>query len=101
MNSTPNTSHVLHDASPDTFVSDRFLREPESAKIGTIQRRLAWPLRKDDTYKSRRYHFFDIVWGCCFIVNKPHEEVIDTHVHAHPPPPPSPQTGWPVFFWEY
>ena len=29
-------------------------------KIGTIQRRLAWPLRKDDTHKSRTYHFF---WG--------------------------------------
>jgi hypothetical protein len=27
-------------------------------KIGTIQRRLAWPLRKDDTHKSRTYHFF-------------------------------------------
>ena len=27
-------------------------------KIGTIQRRLAWPLRKDDTHKSRMYHFF-------------------------------------------
>ena len=25
-----------------------------SVKIGTIQRRLAWPLRKDDTHKSRR-----------------------------------------------
>jgi len=24
-----------------------------SDKIGTIQRRLAWPLRKDDTHKSR------------------------------------------------
>ena len=24
-----------------------------SIKIGTIQRRLAWPLRKDDTHKSR------------------------------------------------
>ena len=29
-----------------------------STKIGTIQRRLAWPLRKDDTHKSRTYHFF-------------------------------------------
>ena len=29
-----------------------------SEKIGTIQRRLAWPLRKDDTHKSRMYHFF-------------------------------------------
>ena len=32
------------------------LRE-SSEKIGTIQRRLAWPLRKDDTHKSRMYHF--------------------------------------------
>ena len=24
-----------------------------SVTIGTIQRRLAWPLRKDDTHKSR------------------------------------------------
>jgi len=33
-----------------------------SDKIGTIQRRLAWPLRKDDTHKSRNgpnfFHFF-------------------------------------------
>ena len=29
-------------------------------KIGTIQRRLAWPLRKDDTHKSRTYHFFGL-----------------------------------------
>ena len=29
-----------------------FLRG-SSDKIGTIQRRLAWPLRKDDTHKSR------------------------------------------------
>ena len=28
-------------------------------KIGNIQRRLAWPLRKDDTHKSRKtYPFF-------------------------------------------
>ena len=32
-------------------------RKRSSAKIGTIQRRLAWPLRKDDTHKSRMYHF--------------------------------------------
>ncbi|KAK7377397.1 hypothetical protein VNO80_02821 [Phaseolus coccineus] len=31
-----------------------------SDKIGTIQRRLAWPLRKDDTHKSRNGpNFFD------------------------------------------
>ena len=29
-----------------------------SVKIGTIQRRLAWPLRKDDTHKSRRVDNF-------------------------------------------
>ena len=28
-------------------------------KIGTIQRRLAWPLRKDDRHKSRTYHFLN------------------------------------------
>jgi hypothetical protein len=39
-------------------------------KIGTIQRRLAWPLRKDDTHKSRTYHFF---------------EQLHTHTHPHTP----------------
>ena len=29
-----------------------------SVKIGTIQRRLAWPLRKDDTHKSRGVNKF-------------------------------------------
>ena len=29
-----------------------------SVKIGTIQRRLAWPLRQDDTHKSRRVDNF-------------------------------------------
>jgi hypothetical protein len=29
-----------------------------SVKIGTIQRRLAWPLRKDDTHKSRSVKSF-------------------------------------------
>jgi hypothetical protein len=29
-----------------------------SVKIGTIQRRLAWPLRKDDTHKSRSVIIF-------------------------------------------
>ncbi|PKA56733.1 hypothetical protein AXF42_Ash012863 [Apostasia shenzhenica] len=30
-----------------------FVSSETSDKIGTIQRRLAWPLRKDDTHKSR------------------------------------------------
>ena len=36
-----------------------------SVKIGTIQRRLAWPLRKDDTHKSRSVNnlFFPRVLG--------------------------------------
>ena len=29
-----------------------------SAKIGTIQRRLAWPLRKDDTHTNREVYLF-------------------------------------------
>lgn len=29
-----------------------------SVKIGTIQRRSAWSLRKDDTHQSRKYHLF-------------------------------------------
>ena len=55
-----------------------------SVKIGTIQRRLAWPLRKDDTHKSRSVNNFlpilpciaydgspchrarvQFSWGCC------------------------------------
>ena len=36
-----------------------------SVKIGTIQRRLAWPLRKDDTHKSRRVHNFFLL---CFFI---------------------------------
>ncbi|KAL4320247.1 hypothetical protein GQ457_18G018780 [Hibiscus cannabinus] len=32
---------------------DEFVPSGTSDKIGTIQRRLAWPLRKDDTHKSR------------------------------------------------
>ena len=35
-----------------------------SAKIGTIQKRLAWPLRKDDTHTSRSVpNFFDLLEG--------------------------------------
>nr|PNR28162.1 hypothetical protein PHYPA_028754 [Physcomitrium patens] len=33
-----------------------------SDKIGTIQRRLAWPLRKDDTHKSRDGPNFLYLW---------------------------------------
>ena len=42
-----------------SIISDPLRRS--SVKIGTIQRRLAWPLRKDDTHKSRSVsHFLPI-----------------------------------------
>ena len=41
---------LLEKQYPDALVDS--LRG-SSDKIGTIQRRLAWPLRKDDTHKSR------------------------------------------------
>ncbi|KAG2698134.1 hypothetical protein I3760_07G136000 [Carya illinoinensis] len=42
-----------------------------SDKIGTIQRRLAWPLRKDDTHKSRNgpNFFFPFFLICRFILD--------------------------------
>ena len=42
-----------------TMMSDSLRRS--SVKIGTIQRRLAWPLRKDDTHKSRSVNNFFFV----------------------------------------
>ena len=33
-----------------------------SVKIGTIQRRLAWPLRKDDTHKSKSVLILRAMW---------------------------------------
>ena len=36
-------------------------------KIGTIQRRLAWPLRKDDTQNREAFHIF--CPGPCLLVN--------------------------------
>ena len=41
-----------------------------SVKIGTIQRRLAWPLRKDDTHKSRSVTIFFHAMVCpvCLVV---------------------------------
>jgi hypothetical protein len=50
----PIVAPPLHKRAPE--VQPRNSSE-SSVKIGTIQRRLAWPLRKDDTQKSRMYHF--------------------------------------------
>ena len=33
-----------------------------SVRIGTIQRRLAWPLRKDDTHKSRSVNNYSVAY---------------------------------------
>ena len=38
-----------------------------SDKIGTMQRRLAWPLRKDDTHKSRSVPSFFMQRKPCFL----------------------------------
>ena len=45
----PICVRILH---PGPLLTLDFFRG-SSVKIGTIQRRLAWPLRKDDTHKSR------------------------------------------------
>ena len=37
-------------------------------KIGTIQRRLAWPLRKDDTQIREAFHIFTFI-ACTYILN--------------------------------
>ena len=36
-------------------------------KIGTIQRRLAWPLRKDDTQNREAFHIYFIPIDLCRI----------------------------------
>ena len=45
--------HPCYILGPEPSLSEPLTRS--SAKIGTIQRRLAWPLRKDDTHNSRKY----------------------------------------------
>ena len=55
MDSSSSRQHAIHFRS-ETFGS--------SDKIGTIQRRLAWPLRKDDTHKSRRVNCFFFIFWC-------------------------------------
>ena len=59
-------------------------RKRSSAKIGTIQRRLAWPLRKDDTHKSRMYHFlfrsgcFSVTWLVTKSLNRSYSVMVIT-----------------------
>ena len=49
-----------------------------SVKIGTIQRRLAWPLRKDDTHKSRSVNNF--FW---FGASAVHPRIKETHEESN------------------
>ena len=59
-------------AIPNVFLTHLDSPRRSSVKIGTIQRRLAWPLRKDDTHKSRSETSFLHLFarlpapiGCC------------------------------------
>ena len=54
--------HAAGDCDLQCFALDSPRRS--SDKIGTIQRRLAWPLRKDDTHKSRRVTKFLVCANC-------------------------------------
>ena len=69
---------VMHDTLPAWLDSLR----RSSVKIGTMQRILAWPLRKDDTHKSRSVNIF---W-CCVQNHPAFEEPIQiavSHRRAH------------------
>ena len=44
-----------------TYVCKSDSLRGSSDKIGTIQRRFAWPLRKDDTHKSRSVNIFFVL----------------------------------------
>jgi len=65
-----------------------------SVKIGTIQRRLAWPLRKDDTHKSRSVNNCFIFLDQCAALssasspqqNDPHQSP-HTNIHDSNPVP--------------
>ncbi|KAM3568169.1 hypothetical protein VYU27_009705 [Nannochloropsis oceanica] len=91
--------------------------KPYNAKIGTIQRRLAWPLRKDDTHKSRRpgtgidtlaspVHSFTVRGAASISVlasldsehtQQPHLIISTTrHYHASTPPSIMPPASSPI-----
>ena len=52
------TSYVVGRLLQSDLMSQSDSFRGTSVKIGTIQRRLAWPLRKDDTHKLRRVDDF-------------------------------------------
>ena len=53
---TQYTKVYNHNATSPGLGSDSL--RGSSDKIGTIQRRLAWPLRKDDTQNREAFHIF-------------------------------------------
>ncbi|KAF9672609.1 hypothetical protein SADUNF_Sadunf11G0060200 [Salix dunnii] len=65
---------MVTDLVPFLYAEQRTPDVPEgtSDKIGTIQRRLAWPLRKDDTHKSRNGPNFFLFFPACSNGSLPH-----------------------------
>ena len=66
-NRLTNTPHTMPQLQNKLHVSSHVLMDSLrrlSVKIGTIQRRLAWPLRKDDTHKSRSVNIFLQIMIC-------------------------------------
>ena len=55
-----------------------------SVKIGTIQKRLAWPLRKDDTHKSRSVTDFLNDIGATFTTSELFMLAINNALHLLP-----------------
>ena len=54
-----------------------------SVKIGTIQRRLAWPLRKDDTHKSRSIALLSSAQHTHSVPHTPHTpHILPPHVDS-------------------
>ena len=83
-----------------------------SVKIGTIQRRLAWPLRKDDTHKSRSVPNFltdsarvplhgarEIRWLNALRITTPPDIVRLRFYPGRPTVPCSPSGGWLLQCW--
>ena len=70
-----------------------------SVKIGTIQRRLAWPLRKDDTQNREAFHIFFLFLAAAKLPNTPPTSTTSipnyninlANKTTAPPPQPQPQ----------
>ncbi len=73
---SPHMTHILCTKFNLVYINWKWRRRSVSSetsdKIGMIQRRLAWPLRKDDTHKSRNgpnfFPFHSIKWNLPFFL---------------------------------